>query len=246
MTDLPILFSAPMVRALLAGTKTQTRRALKPQPHQWQAMVIDILPPSQDEDGNWGQVETVWSGPLIPGMCEPDHEEWHPIRHHRVGDRLWVRERIERANGEAVGYPADGTWLPNTWWEWKKASLPSIYMPRRLSRITLTVTDVRVQRLQEISEEDARAEGIVLVGTYPMADSIASDPLVGYSGEEAWSHDPKDPLPIYELPGSAKSAYRRLWNQINGARAWEANPWVAAYTFTVALGNIDKLGEVAA
>jgi hypothetical protein len=246
MADRPILFSSPMVRALFAGTKTQTRRVLNPQPLEWQAKVIDILPPSQDDNGNWGQVETVWSGPLVPGMCEPDHEEWHPIRHHRVGDRLYVREqwrpgydaegwredlgRVARPSdfdphNTAIEYLADGTH------ELGGDNRPGIHMPRWASRLTLYVTNVRVERLQEISDEDANAEGVVLRP----------------SGLDYWvpgvEHPNKD-FPYLSRP-TAREMYAALWDIINGSGSWGANPWVVAYSFTVALGNIDALAEAA-
>ncbi len=85
---------------------------------------------------------------------------------------------------------------------------PSIFMPRWASRLTLTVTDVRVQRLQDISEEDAWAEGITAYGTTR-----------------------------YEREG--RDLYALLWNSINGAGAWNNNPWVVALSFTVRKGNID-------
>jgi hypothetical protein len=225
MTDRPILFSGPMVRALLDGTKTQTRRVLKPQPLQWQAAVIDILPPTQDGSGNWGQVETVWSG---AGMCEPDHEVWHPIRHHRVGDRLWVRETwafdvnaigsMRDEEGPFV-YAADPsgarTRLCERW-------TPSIHMPRWASRLTLIVTDVRVQRLQEISDTDAMAEGLTPVRS----------PINGHV--------------TYQVPNllggqTPQRAFKVLWDTINGPGAWDANPWVVATTFTVHRCNIDQM-----
>ncbi|MEH7827630.1 hypothetical protein [Gemmobacter denitrificans] len=92
---------------------------------------------------------------------------------------------------------------------------PSIHMPRWASRITLTVTDVRVQRLQQISEADAVAEGV----------SPISEP-----NDLKWEH--------YSPHGVAFAA---LWNSLHGHGAWEANPWVVVPTFTVAHGNIDKL-----
>ena len=188
MADKPILFSAPMVRALLAGTKTQTRRVLKPQP---------------DCHNHMGHSAFMASFKAL-------HVRYAP------GDRMWVKERLERANGEAVGYPADGSWLPNTPWLWQRAGLPSIHMPRRLSRLTLLVTDVRVERLQDISQADAIAEGL---------DWVA--PTYGIGGIAAsWNSDPRQ-------------SYAALWDSINGPGAWEENPWVVALTFDVRMGNID-------
>lgn len=212
MSDKPILFSAPMVRALLAGTKTQTRRLFKPQP--------ELLPNGLYHVHNRG-------GGFF-GVAE-ENVGSHAVDYLRIkaGDRLWVRERIERANGESVGYPADGAWLPNTPWEWKRDSLPSIHMPRWASRITLTVTDVRVERLQEISEADAIAEGIERVGG-------------GILRWENWATG------IEGVHGfSPRAAYALLWNSINGPGSWDANPWVGAYSFTVEHCNIDQARDAA-
>ena len=205
MTDHPILFNAPMVRALLEGRKTQTRRIAK--------FVTAAAPGSFNLKGNGG------------GMCGclPEQvERWAPdYAPYAIGDRLWVRERIEKANGEAVGYPADGTWLPNTPWLWQRDSLPSIHMPRRLSRLTLTVTAVRVQRLQDISADDAKAEGIHMFA-------------------DGWHFQPNPEPPYMRLVGiDPVKMYSVLWNYINGPDAWDANPWVTAISFTVEQRNID-------
>lgn len=242
MTELGCLFTAPMVRAILEGRKTQTRRILKRQPAQRQPMVIDITEPFQDEAGVWGQVETVWSRPLVSGMCEPEREKWHPLSTPcAVGDVLWVREtwgvgtRPCPVNGwrDGIEYRADddgsGGELPlrtvdADLSEIKGGWRPSIHMFRWASRITLRVTDVRVQRLQEISEYDAIAEGV--------------EPLHGF-----WRCYGNTPAPFGGAAPTVLSAgrgvvsaspihsYATLWNSINGPGAWEANPWVAAITF---------------
>lgn len=147
------------------------------------------------------------------------------------GDRLWVRESLERANGEAVGYPADATWLPNTPWEWQRDKLPSIHMPRRLSRITLSVTGVRVQRLQDISIDDAYAEGVVDTGRRDGAPY--SHCLIPGLPEAGMEHDP---VPVFG----------NLWEHINGDGSWDANPWVVAVTFRPILANIDRVEALAA
>lgn len=216
MADKPILFSGPMVRALLAGSKTQTRRALNPQPD-------DII--------------------------EGDVPRYLRIA---VGDRLWVREsglELKRAPLFKL-FAHDAS--PGRYWtdsdggrygasyseaitresmiaggDWRVR--PSIHMPRWASRITLTVTDVRVERLQDISEADALAEGIEYV---PEGTSV-SGALYAIRIANHWSY----------VGDTAADVYRLLWNGINGAGSWEANPWVAAYTFTVERGNIDQIGR---
>lgn len=102
------------------------------------------------------------------------------------------------------------------------------FMPRHASRLTLIVTDVRVERLQDISEADADAE--CFGGNYP-GDVL---PEVFHGDREQYGHL------------SMAQCYGRLWNHINGAGAWEENPWIVAYTFTVHHGNIDQIAQVAA
>jgi hypothetical protein len=240
-----------MVRALLAGTKSQTRRILKPQPAEWQAGVIDITKPMQDEDGEWGQVETIWSRPLVTGMCEPEREEWCPLglRYH-VGDRLWVRE--------AFSGPQDNdemTWPPSAWFrgdpihywadgnpesgDWTKPK-PSIHMPRWASRLTLAVSDVRVQRLQDISEEDARAEGVEPPDQEREDRDNSICPTCGgtrlYVGLGA--NYGVSEFDCYACDTHVKR-YKHLWEWISGPGSWAENPFVAAITFDVRKGNID-------
>lgn len=248
-TDHPILFSAPMVRALLDGKKTQTRRLIKPQPAVWTAGVIDITEPFYDEDeGGWGQVRTDWSSPSrdLP-MGQPEREVWVPLRcrYGKPGDRLWVREtwahyqtvnHIRRQHGGAfseisdglAAYRADGydsvedlrqhihlmsgadleaVEINGDRWR------PSIHMPRWASRLTLTITEVRVQKLQNISTKDAKAEGAL----WGAADWMDVD------------------LPISD----PRVAFAALWDKINGPGAWDANPTVIALSFTVERKNID-------
>lgn len=192
MKERPILFSAPMVRALLAGTKTQTRRIAKPVRHP-----------------DLGNVYT-------PGALVLEHEPQHVIErccpYGQPGDRLWVREtfgHFERNEnfkpGCDVFFRADGNCLELEPWR------PSIHMPRWASRILLEITDVRVERLQDISREDAQAEGCD--HNDPCDHVRHSCASIGCQG------------PDYRV------GYRQLWEQINGAGSWAANPWVWAITF---------------
>lgn len=229
MSDKPILFSAPMVRALLAGTKTQTRRVPK---ILTQAYVANDNRQS-DKPGllpgmrYWNVSGTV--GGRV--MLEPDFLGLLPFR---VGDRLYVREAFRGDQGYdsyaprtwshwPVHYEADGSTRPEN----EAGRLrPGIHMPRWASRLTLTVTDVRVERLQDISEEDAWAEGCKrgepddVGGFFPAEEPDPSG--IGFRG---WDN--------------ACDWYADLWDEINGPGSWDANPWVAAYTFTVGLHNID-------
>ncbi len=152
--DRPIIFSAPMVRALLAGTKTQTRRLLNPQPQRFEVAPGELC----DLTLHYGEGEP-WPRITLGRVITRQEVRYRP------GMRLWVRENWKPHSLYAhmkpcdmpqahVFYAADNAYAPsNTPW------VPSIHMPRWASRLTLTVTDVRVQRLQEISRGDALDEG---------------------------------------------------------------------------------------
>lgn len=206
MTDRPILFSSAMVRALLDGRKTQTRRIIKDAP----------------TDAGWicyeAKGERTWVGPNgYPSMpCTLRFAQ---------GDRLWVREAwartsvapiIETIDNPIVVYRA-GDNRTDYGGPWK----PGIHMPRWASRLTLTVTDVRVQRLTDIDEIDALAEGIIRHDPTETDDAE----FLAVDGGDIYS--------------SAVDAYEALWNRINGALAWGANPWIVALTFTVEKRNVD-------
>lgn len=238
MADRPILFSAPMVRAILREIekpctgKTQTRRIIKPV--KMSGGFTGAMYPHYIN----GQLAGSTSAPTFDDLTSENggNPLYAGVTPYCPGDRLWVRESLERANGEAVGYPADGTWLPNTPWEWMRPKLPSIHMPRRLSRLTLSVTCVKVERLQDISEDDALHEGICRKiaevygnGTRPVNRRIySSDPDFNFADF------------------TARRAFELLWNEINGFESWKANPWVVAVTFRPILANIDRVEALAA
>lgn len=203
MTERPILFSAEMVRALLAGTKSQTRRVFKlPRACSWY-------------EGLGGEKEGFIQDDEGPAWWHVDEQR---CPYGSVGDRLWVREawRGERADdgrpprdldhGCRVWTEADGAAMDggNVAIDAKPGKLrPGIFMPRWASRITLEITGVRVERVQDISEADAKAEGPTQHPNWPR-----------------------------EFYTTWRSAYRALWNQINGAGAWDANPWVWVLSFS--------------
>lgn len=194
--DRPIIFSGPMVRALLDGRKTQTRRVAKVKPGIL-IQEIDEWKPCPDRISR----RAVFTRDQI---AEP---------RFAAGDRLWVREawRADDFDNAETIYRADAPSdvLVDTKGviRWK----PGIHMHRARSRLTLTVTDVRVQRLQDISEGDARAEGCY---RQDEANPCAKPGIKGFY------HD---------------------WNSINASRGfgWHNNPWVACLTFTVERRNID-------
>lgn len=236
MTDRPIIFSGAMVRALLAGTKTQTRRLVK-----WRDvepglnLAFSGLTPTKlrtngTPDGEWRLMSRGAGG------C---WQERAKLTTPWPRDRLWVRETwahdgadldTVRRGVESDG-PVHGPYFRATATEFDATSLrwrPAIHMPRWASRLTLTVTDVRVQRLQEISEADAIAEG---VRKNPVQDGTWVDYPEGTSAA-GWL--------------SPQASFRKLWNTINGQRpgaAWANNPWIVALTFTVETRNIDASTE---
>lgn len=210
----PILFSAPMVRALLDGRKTQTRRAVKVN----SALAADFMADKNASDAcPYGQ----------------------------PGDLLWVRETFARVSdvdgsNPRFAYRADG----HTPFGWK----PSIHMPRAASRLTLEITDVRVERLHDISEADAKAEGCFFTdygrdcfhrGGPPQDVSDCKAPQNTHNQRPGWmwgrteSHN--------QCLGSARFAFANLWSSINGQASWDANPWVWVIEFKVHHCNVDQL-----
>lgn len=201
----PILFSSPMVRAILAGQKVQTRRVVKPQPEKW----IDEYVPSA-APATWlprGAFIKDPTGFLTQGKPFEARMSASPVRcpYGEVGALLWVRETWAR---HYTGHPTFGSVhyradLPDDpdaamtanhafgLMRWK----PSIHMPRAACRLELIVSEIRVERLQSITPDDARAEGRSLVKGEP----------VGY--------------------------FPDTWDAINGNGAWKSNPWVWAITF---------------
>lgn len=198
MADRPIIFSTPMVQALLAGRKTQTRRLVK------KPAALDAL--------------AVFGATML---LQPGCADLLPFA---PGDRLWIRETWHPDGDPGPSYRADYHPASGDGWGWK----PSIHMPRWASRLTLLVTEVRVQRLQGINEEDAKAEGLATVtkdGKFwkwgiPDRDGLPGTDDVGWPWVD-WCRDPRD-------------AYRKIWESLHGPGSWEANPWVAAISFEVA------------
>ncbi|TPQ37167.1 hypothetical protein C2U71_25675 [Burkholderia ubonensis] len=209
MTERPILFSGPMVRAIIEGRKTQTRRVMKRQPPDDVApiTVARYYPTIVDRHGDEAP------GPEIFGAFSDDGDWGCKSPFGEPGDRLWVRETFcmdDNGHEEWPVFAADGTGLParpagcgiSSW-------RPSIYMPRWASRITLEITGVRVERLRYISESDARAEGV----------TIEEHHMRGYCVGAC-------------RPPSIR-AFHDLWDSLNAARGhgWDANPWVWAIEF---------------
>lgn len=210
MKERPILFSGEMIRAILDGSKSQTRRVVKyipalGEPYEWCPKLVHP------------EIERVIG----------DFRTYCP--YGQPGDRLWVREtwttlqtydHRRPSEGSPVWpiyYHADKSHGKLVRWTDEEQELgklrPSIFMPRWASRITLEVTEVRVERVQEITEEDSRAEGITDGGCFRCGNP---EPC-GCS----------NPIPC------ARDSYAHLWNKINAKRghSWESNPWVWVVSF---------------
>jgi hypothetical protein len=206
MKERPILFSAPMVRAILEGRKTQTRRVVKPPRNRDSFVVLNHGEgwwPYQSDDGE-------------SEVCSDGNERPYNSPYGQPGDRLWVREAFRfydsrtecacydpcncaRDNGKPI-YRATADCSGE--YKWK----PSIHMPRWASRITLEIVSVRVERLNEIRPADCIAEGIE-VGDF--ADI---------------QHDCANGISLVDR-------FCALWESINGAGSWQQNPWVWVIEF---------------
>ena len=214
----PILFSGPMVRAILDGRKTQTRRIIKPQPVDlgndvWQfrdrvCISSEDLKDYLFHDIYGGNDSAMPYGGVYDGY----------------GDRLWVRESFksrtefdwatdpDKARHYAL-YRADDLEADDDEMHWHDYGRwkPSIHMPRCLSRLTLELTDVRVERVQDIGKDGRKAADVLAEGITPE--------LIEH--ERKWFHADDSPA----------LAFARLWDSVNGAGSWKSNPWVWVLCF---------------
>ena len=240
MTERPIPFSAEMVLAILAGRKTQTRRVMKVQPPADAVVTVEhyfpIVSNRRGED---------WYGPEIFGAHWQDDEKGLRCPYGAPGDLLWVREAW-RAWSQYDDLPpsrippgVDVQYIADARTPWISRYRSPRFMPRWASRITLRITDVRVERLQDISEDDARAEGATMRPScngfqhrYPgwrMDWSEVGKPSYFATGAQRGK---KAPLTESDVSlGSAKWAFASFWTSINGPGAWEANSWVWVLSF---------------
>ncbi|EHE8113918.1 hypothetical protein J0R36_003651 [Salmonella enterica subsp. enterica serovar Adjame] len=207
MSERGMIFNAEMVNAILSGRKTQTRRPIK-----WkQTRFTEIA--ERDDGSLWPWAED----------CERGGDIWFACPYGEIGDRIWVRETWQvihdhidesshveyRTYAPSIPKEKDRYWhtvyaehfgdesREDRGFPWR----PAIHMPRWASRITLEITDVRVERLRDLSEEDAKSEGII-----PSAGGV---------------------LPGWEY----RINFRDLWMDIYGTDNWEANPWVWVIEF---------------
>ena len=218
----PILFSGPMIRAILAGEKTQTRRIVKNRDRLPIGELFDLTPSL----GYRASEGSIWAG-FISGKSQ--FQEYFKCPYGQPGDSLWVREAFrifdrfhECDHLDACSCPKTGTPIYRAGekcddeYKWK----PSIHMPRLASRITLGITDIRVERLQQISDEDAIAEGIECVG-----GEYSCCPWRNYRKGQAGE--------MNLHCSSPDRSYMTLWESINGPGSWKENPWVWVVSFRV-------------
>lgn len=246
MKSRPILFSAPMVRAILDGRKMQTRRIVKPQPD---AVEIHKYLSGPRKGKEWELMRCF----APPVRFKPCNSGWSVDCHGpfnllgRPGDQLWVKETwgapldtckpSEIPVGNPIIYRADygngGEFGCKLW--------PSIFMLEWMSRITLEIASIRVERLQDISDEDAWAEGIGEKGK-PLAalfNVLLAFPKLNIGElalslprDFAYGDDPRIPSDREKITWvTAKGVYAALWESINGPGSWNSNPWVWVITF---------------
>ncbi|MDF2419207.1 hypothetical protein GWP85_17080 [Acinetobacter beijerinckii] len=239
MRELPILFNTAMVQAILKGSKTQTRRIVKPQPevcdddrggHWWPSNVVQSMvhveKELQDYEGFWGGLiddcnpfgakgDRLWVRETW--HVEPDVEGWSMNDNEPctgwIGYKAGGSKKVTAPNFDAVQrcFPkgeVDWDFVPNNW-------RPSIFMPRWACRLILEITNIRIERLNDISEVDAIAEGVEQVAYQHQKF------WKGYKNKERAYRD------------TAKDGFTSLWKEINGVDSWATNPWVWVIEFKV-------------
>ncbi|EMG3684463.1 hypothetical protein V4251_001842 [Serratia marcescens] len=215
MKERPVIFNGEMVRAILDGRKTQTRLVMKVQPESSGFGLRFITESLNNRDTG----KYFWSQSDAVGINKPRSKPF-PCPFGQVGDQMWVRETWAEAGASApelqlyrANYPEHvGSEYENVPPASEIRWTPSIHMPRWASRIMLEITAVRVERLNDISEEDAKAEGVK-----PAGDMLPDypDTFLTPKGDFA----------------TAKVAFQRLWQSIYGEESWSANPWVWVIEF---------------
>ncbi len=257
MKERPILFSTELVKEILAGRKTMTRRIMNPQPsEEFAPSKCQIYEPARyDKNGDMYQGSPIFGCYDING-----EDEGYKSKYGQIGDFLWVREAwadVTDAFDEAdeirnVAFRADNSvWdcygqmvyleqLGDSGIEVKKWK-PSIHLPKFASRLTLEIKDIRVERIQDISEKDAIAEGVSPLftqaeinakGRYWKELDLNPMPWKNY----LWNTK-KDNGSQFSSCKTAKESFKTLWFQINGEKSWIENPWVWVIEFQKITNN---------
>lgn len=217
MKESGLIFNREMVRAILNGTKTMTRRIMKKQPPDgWYPVGTRDVADTVARTYTKGVIDRhgcLQAGPEVFGVADDTWGIASPFG--QPGDRIWVRETWVHIDDEGDKFDgmgsqtywrascrqSDDAWLKKRGLKWK----PSIHMPRKAARILLDITEVRAERLNDISEADAEAEGIDFLRHIPDADETLS----------------------------ARQLFEFLWISIYGQESWDSNPWVWVYPFKV-------------
>ncbi len=221
MAEHPIIFSTEMVKAILDGRKTQTRRIIKPQPLKYfpEGAASNNKPPHH-----------IWWSFIYPTKHGSDTHIYTKCPYGQVGDRLWVRETLieyevddiqTRAYYEANLKPA------GSHWQWRRGKLPGMFMPRWAARIFLEITNIRVERVQDISEEDAKVEG------------CDCSWLIFKKDESKHNKRRKQIYDKYGTPvadtstANEQSEFAYLWDSLNAKHDydWDKNPFVWCISF---------------
>lgn len=221
----PTLFSTPMVKSLLDGIKSKTRRTkglegINDDPGSWNLYMSGLY--QEESESGYLAIFLKTDGSWISQAC---------LSRYNVGDILWVRETYKTKyikgglDGFKLQYPGVCPWIYATdglaeskgYGSWK----PSIHMPKEAARIFLKVTDVSVERLQDISDEDAVAEGIMPLAMSAMQRPKGGQLYVNYCNPEELFMDGLPPI----------ESFISLWCSINGKDSWGSNPWVWVYEF---------------
>jgi hypothetical protein len=226
----PILFNTDMVKAIMAGRKTETRRIAKVQPD-----MVETFPGSFGKSKHKAAI-----GPFVKyGECKSAEgsieieKQFTYCPYGKVGDLLWVREPFSELKRELIGKDHHDTYTTMVYKAtcpipWKGKWTPSIFMPKAAARIWLQVTDVRVESLQDITEEGAKNEGVEKGGKF----------YRNYNGAY------EKGLTQFKFNLETKTAllsFQSLWKKINGGRSWEQNPyvWVVKYNVLSMTGKPD-------
>ena len=210
MKERPILFSTPMVQAILEGRKTQTRRIVKQSPI---AAGLD-----------W----SLWYDEKLDAQLNQRQFAQLHCPYGKPGDRLWVRENFRLSADQDDKPPSQDYWKSGAWYAADSEGEPSgcaggagrlrsaIHMPRWASRLTLEIIQIRVERLQDMTRDDAAAEGV---------------PEHGGEAHKLGLIDGSRPFHEYDNRTTVEN-YAILWDSINGKDSWESNPWVWIVHFT--------------
>lgn len=232
-------FSPPMVRAIRAGIKTQTRRLISRSNLRFWTNDTKYIRPDRDfvdrallgaQDFRSVGGAIVWRAKAFEYQVG-DLTTWQARPMPEQGDHVYVREAIERSVDLGAFYRADSATIPGVAWKWKPKVLAGRYMPTGLARTWLVIKAVRIERLQDISEKDAAAEGMIYQRV--IIDSNGDGGRHNeITADRYWNGTEEDDFEGHE---SAIDAYSDLWQQLHVQRGerWDNNPYVLVTEFEI-------------